>query len=360
MTTSRIGDSPKRREDARLVTGHGAYLDDLRFDGVAHAVVLRSPHAHAWIHAIDAHAARSAPGVLAVLTASGSRAGRPEAVASLCRGQRPDRRALRLRAAAAAGRQQGALRGRARRARGGRDPGPGARRRRADRSRLRRPARRHDRRRGARARRAADRRRGARQCLHRLADRRRRGRRGRLRQGRACRRAQPRQPSHRHQPDGAARLRRPLRSRERPPYAACVEPEHPHQPQPRGARAGRRAQGRALHRARCRRRLRRQELRLCRARPGPVGGPAHRPAGEMDRQPQRGVPGRPRRARHAGRSLAGARRDGKIPRLEGGERRQSRRLHGGGGRRRADLPVRPPAGHGLSHPRRSRCTSWRC
>ena len=34
---------------------------------------------------------------------------------------------------------------------------------------------------------------------------------------------------------------------------------------------------------------------------------AHRPAGEMDRQPQRGVPDRPRRARHAGRGVAGAR-----------------------------------------------------
>ncbi|MDB5400709.1 MAG: carbon monoxide dehydrogenase, partial [Rhodopila sp.] len=42
-----IGDAPRRREDARFVTGRGAYLDDLRFDGVAHAVFLRSPHAHA-------------------------------------------------------------------------------------------------------------------------------------------------------------------------------------------------------------------------------------------------------------------------------------------------------------------------
>jgi carbon-monoxide dehydrogenase large subunit len=70
MTRSGIGDSPRRREDARLVTGHGAYLDDLRFAGLAHAVVLRSPHAHAWIHAIDIDAARAAPGVLAVLTAA--------------------------------------------------------------------------------------------------------------------------------------------------------------------------------------------------------------------------------------------------------------------------------------------------
>ena len=70
MTSSRIGDSPKRREDQRFVTGHGAYLDDLAFDGLAHATVLRSPHAHAWIRAIDMTAAKAAPGVLAVLTAA--------------------------------------------------------------------------------------------------------------------------------------------------------------------------------------------------------------------------------------------------------------------------------------------------
>ena len=70
MTNFKIGDSPKRREDARLVTGNGAYIDDLRFDGLVHAVVLRSPHAHAWIGSIDVAAAKSAPSVLAVLTAA--------------------------------------------------------------------------------------------------------------------------------------------------------------------------------------------------------------------------------------------------------------------------------------------------
>ncbi len=65
-----IGDAPKRREDARFVTGAGAYLDDIVFDGVAHAVVLRSPHAHARIDGIDIAAALAIPGVLAVLTAA--------------------------------------------------------------------------------------------------------------------------------------------------------------------------------------------------------------------------------------------------------------------------------------------------
>ncbi len=65
-----IGDAPERREDARFLTGQGAYLDDLRFDRLAHGVILRSPHAHAAIRGIDAEAARGAPGVLGVLTAA--------------------------------------------------------------------------------------------------------------------------------------------------------------------------------------------------------------------------------------------------------------------------------------------------
>jgi aerobic carbon-monoxide dehydrogenase large subunit len=64
-----IGDTPRRREDTRFVVGRGAYLDDLRFDDLAHAVFLRSPHAHASIVAIDTSAALAVPGVLAVLTA---------------------------------------------------------------------------------------------------------------------------------------------------------------------------------------------------------------------------------------------------------------------------------------------------
>ncbi|MBS0521697.1 MAG: xanthine dehydrogenase family protein molybdopterin-binding subunit [Proteobacteria bacterium] len=70
MAVSPIGTSPKRREDARFVTGQGLYLDDLRVDGLVHAIVLRSPHAHALIRSIDASAALRMPGVLAVLTAA--------------------------------------------------------------------------------------------------------------------------------------------------------------------------------------------------------------------------------------------------------------------------------------------------
>ena len=70
MTIERMGASPRRREDVRFVTGQGTYLDDLKFDRLTHAVVLRSPHAHALIRSIDAAVARRAPGVIAVLTAA--------------------------------------------------------------------------------------------------------------------------------------------------------------------------------------------------------------------------------------------------------------------------------------------------
>ncbi|MBV9687104.1 MAG: xanthine dehydrogenase family protein molybdopterin-binding subunit, partial [Alphaproteobacteria bacterium] len=65
---------PKRREDLRFVTGHGRYLDDLPFERLAHAAVLRSPHAHARIMSVDTAKASAAPGVLTVLTAADVRA----------------------------------------------------------------------------------------------------------------------------------------------------------------------------------------------------------------------------------------------------------------------------------------------
>src|SRR5437660_8831928 len=74
MIHSGIGAAPRRREDRRFLTGQGRYLDDLPFDNLAHAVVLRSPHAHARIERIDAAAARAMPGVLAVLTTAEARA----------------------------------------------------------------------------------------------------------------------------------------------------------------------------------------------------------------------------------------------------------------------------------------------
>lgn len=62
--------SLRRREDERFLTGMGRYLDDERLDGELAAAVLRSPHAHAAIGAIDCDAARALPGVHAVYTAA--------------------------------------------------------------------------------------------------------------------------------------------------------------------------------------------------------------------------------------------------------------------------------------------------
>jgi len=63
-----IGQAVRRKEDIRFVTGSGCYTDDLSLPGEAHAVFLRSPHAHARLRGIEAAAAREAPGVLAVYT----------------------------------------------------------------------------------------------------------------------------------------------------------------------------------------------------------------------------------------------------------------------------------------------------
>ena len=64
-----IGDSVRRVEDPRLLTGGGRYTDDTRLgQPAARMYVLRSPHAHADIKKVDASAARKAPGVLLVLT----------------------------------------------------------------------------------------------------------------------------------------------------------------------------------------------------------------------------------------------------------------------------------------------------
>jgi aerobic carbon-monoxide dehydrogenase large subunit len=87
-----IGDRPKRREDVRFLTGRGSYLDDLAFEGLTHAVVLRSPHPHAVIKRIDTKRAQAAPGVLAVLTAEDARFGglkplRPSAEANVQTGE---------------------------------------------------------------------------------------------------------------------------------------------------------------------------------------------------------------------------------------------------------------------------------
>ena len=63
-----VGQPLPRFEDRRFLTGAARYTADLDLPGQAHAVVLRSPHAHAEIAGIELAAARAAPGVLAVYT----------------------------------------------------------------------------------------------------------------------------------------------------------------------------------------------------------------------------------------------------------------------------------------------------
>ncbi len=63
-----VGQPVTRTEDPRLLKGLGRYVDDIVLPGQVHAVIVRSPHAHARVRAIDALAARAAPGVIEVLT----------------------------------------------------------------------------------------------------------------------------------------------------------------------------------------------------------------------------------------------------------------------------------------------------
>src|SRR5712671_1337853 len=63
-----IGQPVRRKEDFRLLTGKGSFADDVSLPELAHAVIVRSPHAHARIATIDTAPALGSPGVLAVLT----------------------------------------------------------------------------------------------------------------------------------------------------------------------------------------------------------------------------------------------------------------------------------------------------
>src|SRR5262249_56163589 len=68
MNAPLIGQSIKRKEDVRFLTGAGQYTDDVALTGQTYAYFLRSPHAHAKIRRIDVTQARAAPGVVAVFT----------------------------------------------------------------------------------------------------------------------------------------------------------------------------------------------------------------------------------------------------------------------------------------------------
>ena len=65
-----VGQSVTRREDPRLLTGHGRYVDDVVVPGMLYAAFVRSDLARGRITGLDVDAARTHPGVTAVLTAA--------------------------------------------------------------------------------------------------------------------------------------------------------------------------------------------------------------------------------------------------------------------------------------------------
>src|SRR6202023_2370869 len=58
-----VGQSLRRREDIKFVTGNGRYVDDIKLPGMLYLAILRSPHAHAIITGVDLSAAKAAAGV---------------------------------------------------------------------------------------------------------------------------------------------------------------------------------------------------------------------------------------------------------------------------------------------------------
>jgi carbon-monoxide dehydrogenase large subunit len=63
-----IGQAVRRVEDERFLKGAGCFVDDIVLPGMLHGAVVYSAHAHARIKRVDASAARTAPGVVLVLT----------------------------------------------------------------------------------------------------------------------------------------------------------------------------------------------------------------------------------------------------------------------------------------------------
>jgi len=63
-----IGQPVRRFEDKRLLRGNGRFQNDNNLLGQAYAYVLRSPHAHARIRALDLTTAKAAPGVVLIMT----------------------------------------------------------------------------------------------------------------------------------------------------------------------------------------------------------------------------------------------------------------------------------------------------
>jgi carbon-monoxide dehydrogenase large subunit len=70
VTTPAIGQSVRRKEDARLLTGSTNWTDNIQLPGALHMVFVRSPHAHAKITRVDLSGALAMPGVVAAYSAA--------------------------------------------------------------------------------------------------------------------------------------------------------------------------------------------------------------------------------------------------------------------------------------------------
>jgi len=68
MKKAALGQSVRRTEDLRFLTGQGTYIDDIKMENMAHAAVLRSPHAHATLLSIDITEAAAMDGVQLIVT----------------------------------------------------------------------------------------------------------------------------------------------------------------------------------------------------------------------------------------------------------------------------------------------------
>src|SRR3990170_2157477 len=66
--TTYVGASVARKEDPELLTGQARFVDDLTLPGMLWMAVVRSPHAHARIKAVDVSKALAAPGVVAAFS----------------------------------------------------------------------------------------------------------------------------------------------------------------------------------------------------------------------------------------------------------------------------------------------------
>lgn len=63
-----VGRRLRRVEDPKLLQGRGAFVEDVALDGTLHVALVRSPHAHARVVAVDTRSAAEANGVVEVLT----------------------------------------------------------------------------------------------------------------------------------------------------------------------------------------------------------------------------------------------------------------------------------------------------